>query len=279
MPAPIVLVATDLTARSDRPLDRAAILADQLGASVTVAHVIEGPGFDREQDEAITRAIRTSLPSALADATVVSDHGPAPKILSRLAAAENAALIVTGAGRYNGLSDFFLGTAVDHLVRNTEQPVLVVKRRATGPYRSILLATDYSDGALQAFQSALDLFPDATFEVVNAYRVPFETRAPSPDTAEAARDEAEAEMSAFIARAAPLRSDAVRTHVLKGDVETVVEQCVARTTPDLVVIGSHGHSGWVQATLGGQASTLLKRLPSDVLVVRQTKAGADSASN
>ena len=74
------------------------------------------------------------------------------------------------------------------------------------------------------------------------------------------------------ARAAPLRSGAVRTVVAKGDVETVMDQRIARDAPDLVVIGSHGRSGWVQATLGSQASNLLKRLPSDVLVVRQTKA-------
>ena len=58
----------------------------------------------------------------------------------------------------------------------------------------------------------------------------------------------------------------------KGDVETVMDQRIARDAPDLVVIGSHGRSGWVQATLVSQASNLLKRLPSDVLVVRQTKA-------
>lgn len=172
MPAPTVLVATDLTARSDRPLDRAALLAEQIGAAVTVAHVVEGPGFDREQDEAILRAVRASLPPALTEAAVVFDHGAAPSVLADLAASEKAAVIVTGTGRYNGLSDFFLGTAVDHLVRHADQPVLVVKRRASSPYRSILLATDYSDGALHAFQTALRLFPDAAFEVVNAYSVP-----------------------------------------------------------------------------------------------------------
>lgn len=270
MPASTVLVATDLTARSDRPLDRAALLAKQIGASVTVAHVVEGPGFDRERDEEILHAVRDALPPSLAEATVISDHGAAPKVLAALAADQGADLIVTGAGRYNGLSDFFLGTAVDHLVRHAEQPVLVVKRRADAPYRSILVATDYSEGAQQAFQTALRLFPDARFEIVNAYSVPFEARMPSADVAEAAREEAEAEMAAFVKRAAPARPDAIHSLVLKGDVETVVEQRVRRDAPDLVVIGSHGRSGLVQATLGSQASTLLKRLPCDVLVVRQT---------
>ena len=272
MPAPTVLVATDLTARSDRPLDRAALLAGQIGGSVTVAHVVEGPGFDREQDEAILRAVRASLPPALTEAAIVFDHGAAPTVLAELANDEKVAVIVTGTGRYNGLSDFFLGTAVDHLVRHADQPVLVVKRRASGPYRSILLATDYSEGAMHAFQTALRLFPDAAFEVVNAYSVPFESRMPSDEVAEAAREEAETEMAAFIARATPPRPDAVHTVVAKGDVETVMAQRIARDAPDLVVIGSHGRSGWVQATLGSQASNLLKRLPSDILIVRQTKA-------
>jgi len=271
MPAPTILVATDLTARSDRPLDRAALLAEQIGAAVAVAHVVEGPGFDRDHDEEILHAVRASLPSTLAGATVISDHGAAPKVLAALAADQGATLIVTGVGRYNGLSDFFLGTAVDHLVRHAHQPVLVVKRRADAPYRSILLATDYSEGAQQAFQTAMQLFPDARFEIVNAYSVPFETRMPSSEVAEAAREEAEAEMAAFIKRAAPSRPDAVDGIVLKGDVQTVVEQRVRKGTPDLVVIGSHGRSGWVQATLGSQASTLLKRLPCDILVVRQTR--------
>lgn len=116
-------------------------------------------------------------------------------------------------------------------MRHAEQPVLVVKRRASGPYRSILVATDYSDGALQAFQTALRLFPEAKFELVNAYSVPFETRAPSADITEAAREEAEAEMAAFVARAAPPKPDTVRTLVAKGDVQTVMQQRVIREPP------------------------------------------------
>ena len=96
MPTPTILVATDLTARSDRPLDRAALLAEQIGAGVAVAHVVEGPGFDRDHDEEILHAVRASLPSTLAGATVISDHGAAPKVLAALAAGPGAALLATG---------------------------------------------------------------------------------------------------------------------------------------------------------------------------------------
>jgi nucleotide-binding universal stress UspA family protein len=42
MTAPIV-VATDLTARSDRPLDRAVMLAEQRGTRLVVVHALEEP--------------------------------------------------------------------------------------------------------------------------------------------------------------------------------------------------------------------------------------------
>src|SRR3546814_13711138 len=66
------------------------------------------------------------------DAELVIRRGSAPKMLATIAAERASALIVPGVARYNSIGDYFLGTAVDHIIRTAAQPVLVVRRPVTG---------------------------------------------------------------------------------------------------------------------------------------------------
>jgi nucleotide-binding universal stress UspA family protein len=196
-------------------------------------------------------------------------YGSAPAVLAEIATNVGAAVIVTGVARYNQLRDFVLGTAVDHLLRRSPAPVLVVKQRAEQPYRRILVATDYSEGSQLALQTALRLFPQADVELLHGYDVPFESRHPSAQLAEMSRGDAEAGMRAFVEAAAPADVGRIRTDVRKGGILEILNGKVAQDQADLVVIGAHGASGWRQATLGSVASELLRTTPVDALVVKR----------
>jgi nucleotide-binding universal stress UspA family protein len=62
----------------------------------------------------------------------------------------------------------FVGTTAECVARLTDRPLLMVKRRSTGPYRRISLALDGSPAATRALKAAVALAPGAEFGVVYA---------------------------------------------------------------------------------------------------------------
>lgn len=266
-----VLVATDLSARSDRAVDRATMLAQQWNVRLIVIHALE-PGARLEgEPELAQEAIRSVLPDPETDVGIISAIGPAPAMIVEAASSADCGLIVTGVARMNHIGDYFTGTAVDHVVRNANVPVLVVKQRPHGPYTSILFATDYSHCSRQALLTAARLFPDAALHLVHAYHVPFESRLKSADVKEYVTQEAQKELDAFLQDTlipTDVRSR-ITARVGYGEIQTVVANTADELGASLIVLGTHGSSGFVQATIGSWAETLLKGLRHDTLMIRE----------
>ena len=61
---------------------------------------------------------------------------------------------------------------VETILRERVAPVLVVKRRVRGGYRSVLVGTDFSEPSRAALQAASALFPQARLAVLHAYHAP-----------------------------------------------------------------------------------------------------------
>ncbi len=264
-PVRSILVATDLTSRSDRAVDRALELGREWSADVHVVHAIERDAPTTALD------VRRVLPDPGAKASVSLPYGPAPKAITDTAREMGSDLLVTGVARYNDLGDYLLGTAVDHVVRNASAPVLVVKQRPHGPYQRLLIGSDFSKGAKAALLGAAALFPEAKLHLVHAYHVPFESRIKSEDVRDLARAEAQRKLDALLAD--PDLPETVRAkitpHLEPGEAGAVLDEVARQVWPDLVVIGARGISGFVQAAIGSVASTLLQRIGVDTLVIKE----------
>ncbi|OHT20793.1 universal stress protein [Edaphosphingomonas haloaromaticamans] len=269
---PNILLATDLSARSDRPFDRAASLARELGGSITLAHVLEpgaAPRGPAGMDE-LRATILEDLPDAGVPIHLLIERGSAPSLIAEAADREGSDLIVVGAARYNNITDFFLGTAVDYLVRHAHVPVLVVKRRAAHAYRDILIATDFSACALESTRVAAEIFPHARLNLVHAYRGAYESRLNPDEVRAEAHAEAERELADFVsspelAAARPR----LHTQLEVGPLASVILARLRAQPIDLLVLGTHGRSPIVHAALGSRASDLLESMPCDVLMVRE----------
>lgn len=266
-----ILVATDLSARSDRAIDRATLLARQWGVRLIVLHALEPESRLEAKPELAEQAIRAALPDPQADVDIVPAIGPAPTMIALAAAQTGCGLIVTGVARFNHVGDYFIGTAVDHVVRHATAPVLVVKQRPHAPYTSILVATDYSSCSLQALLTAAALFPDAALHLVHAYHVPYEAWLRSEEVKQEVTREAQAELDAFVAD--PAIPDTVRARISArlgyGESHTVVWDAADDVGANLVVFGTHGRSGFIPAVIGSMAESLLRCVPHDTLMVRE----------
>lgn len=269
----IILLATDLSARCDRPLDRALMLAQEWRAKLVLLHVLEpGQGKDPATDiRDIEAKIADELPKTRVEVEILVKVGDVAATVIETAEARKSGLIVTGVARYNSIGDIFLGGPVDRLIRNASIPVLVVKRRPEHAYGNILIATDFSDCSLQALNAAAELFPDTALHLVHAYRERYSAWLSSDQVAQDAKSGERAAMTRFLAKRAI--SDAVSNRlngsIDKGDLGPVLSRKIAATRSDLVVLGTHGRSALSRAALGSNAKHILGWVGEDVLMVRE----------
>lgn len=267
-----VLAATDLDARSDRAIERAMSLAELWKVPLKVVHVIES-GSELEREPARAEAlVRAALPERAADAEILLATGSAPREIVETAQQAGCSVIVTGVGQYDQLGDFVTGTTVDHIVRHSSQPVLVAKQRTHGPYRTILVATDLSNCSRKALETAADLFADAAaIHLVHAYHLAYEGWVGTEENRDDLEQHVRREFDAFVAEcniAGAVRQK-LRPVLDYGESTTVVVRAAERIVPDLVVLGTHGRSGFAHAVIGSTASHLLDALSTDTMMVRE----------
>jgi nucleotide-binding universal stress UspA family protein len=277
-----LLLATDLSCRCDRALDRALMLAAAWGARLQVLHVPEGDEPEQGPEALPGRSLRAlaerQLHAAARDqsieAEIVIERGNPVEVILRKANELDCDLIVTGIARSGSLARTILGTTVEQLVHRAPMPVLVVKARPWRAYQKVVAASDFSDSAAHALRRALSMFPDARMTLVHAYRVPFEGFI-SRDANEAELlADAQRECAAFLASldAPPDTLARMECLIRYGTPESVVGRHVWENDTDLVVMGTHGRSGRFGILMGSTAERLLISLPCDVMVVREPRA-------
>ncbi|WP_395334037.1 universal stress protein [Novosphingobium sp. BL-8H] len=267
---PSILVATDLSARSDRAVDRAFELGRDLGMTVDVVHVLKAEGHDGLPELALKNRVRETLPEEGEAAEVLIPEGSPPSTIARVASERGAALIVAGVARFNQISDYFLGTAVDYLIRHAEVPVLVVKQRPRRLYRRILAPTDFSPASKAAILAAARLFPDAAIRVVHVFHVGFEGWGVADHVREETLARAEGGMAEFLGAAefAAVSPGRIESTLASGEPESAVGQAIEDWDADLVVLGTQGSGGLRRVTGGSRASSLLSWIRPDTLMVR-----------
>ncbi|WP_160735415.1 universal stress protein [Altericroceibacterium endophyticum] len=261
--AAAVLVASDLSARDDRAVDRAIALGDEWGQPVNVVHVRKPSAPISEAD------VRQVLPVTDAEVNVLLPEGSVPETLIKTAREQDCGLIVTGVARFNQLGDYFLGTAVDDIIRHSFCPVLVVKKRPHHSYRDIVVATDFSAFSANALRTALAMFPEARIHLIHAFHLPFKAWLKDETHMAEAQHAADEKFTAFLDELGLGAEDLERIirHNKPGSVEEVLIQFLAAQMPDLLVIGTHGASGFEELAIGTTTSAILGWAPVDTLVV------------
>lgn len=274
-----LLIATDLSPRSERALARSLRLASQHGAELRVLHVVDEalPAHLAETQKIAAEKMLGERVQALAGdaavsvSTAVGTGKPFAEIL-RAAVAWTAELIVLGAqgGATQGL---FRGSTAERVIREGRHPVLVVRRDADSDYRRAVVGVDFSLHALWAARSAFKLAPHAEFHLVHSYVAP--SSAFFGSIAAQARDvhvremnrAIDEELTAFLARL----GDRLPPHerlVVEGQATEVLLDQAGRLPADLLVAGTHGRTGVAHALLGSVAEDLLLQAHCDVLVAK-----------
>jgi nucleotide-binding universal stress UspA family protein len=282
-PAKIVL-ATDLSSRGDRALDRAALLADRWGAKLLVVHALRDdamgdphrlrgkPSWRQPTDAAaaIERQIRRDLGSRAVDLSVLIEEGNPVDVILGVIGREGADLAVLGAEAATAAGGASLGNTVEQVIRRSPISTLLVKTRPHGPYRRLLVGTDFTDESRYGLEVAAALFPDAEFALMHSYDLPYKSlyldNKLGRDFQKMERDTIEA----FVAKAGlpeAIRSR-VKTLIEHGSPDLMLRDYVEDKEMDLTVIGALGRGALFHFVIGGNTPKIVEAVPSDVLIVR-----------
>lgn len=283
-----ILVASDLSDQAGLAIERGLELGIEHGAEVVIVHIV---------DESLP-------PDAQSYLTTVSDHDIRGKLARHPHAGEVTTTIDIVSGRPDidileraeieqadlivvGLHERLLeenlpiqGTVVEQIILGTHLPVLVVKNKPRGAYRSVAVGVDFSVFSQEALRLAAMLAPAATLHLVHAYEsaAGLLERFRDSDAGRRVVERRDArleqyigqEMSALEKRAlARLDSRPQTDHVaMTGDAHEVLKSQAAQFNADLVAVGTHGRVGLARAFLGSVATEILNDRQTDVLVVR-----------
>ncbi len=283
-----VVAASDLSGFSEQVAERAARLADSLGATGQLLHVLDHNALDavrhwvdggqdaveklrsqaaaalQEQVQRVSEKTGYSLQPVLEEGSVLD------AIIGQVTA---DSLLVLGVRGQHALRDLFLGSTTRHSLYRRKGPVLVVKSDAGRRYQKIVVTTDFSDNALQALKRTAALFPDSELEVVYVLVDPLEHRMTYAGLDEQlihqyyekGREKAASDMEEFLI-AAEVDADRIHSRVETGSPGRVLPELAEKLGADLVVAGKQGHTAVGDRLLGSVTQHLLQDCPVDVLI-------------
>lgn len=176
-----------------------------------------------------------------------------------------------------GLERLLLGSTTERVVRRSDTPILTIQPDAADelqyPYDDILVPTDGSDCANQALALGVDVVnaEEATLHLLSVIALASLGVDVRSDIQQSMLEESATELldeaAEFATNAgvesvsktiehAPSISEAIRSYITDHDV-------------DLVVVGTHGRTGFDRYMLGSVTESLVRTSPIPVLTVRE----------
>jgi nucleotide-binding universal stress UspA family protein len=195
-----VLIASDFSSTSNKPLHHALAIAHYYGAKLYVVHVVSPPGYliagaetiQAETDRASREAQR--LERELSDKGLLNalDHefivrqGRVGEELQTIISQKGIDLVVLGTHGRHGIEKLFLGSVAEQVFRHTNCLVLTVgplsyqecRVGLSCPTPNFLFATDFGDASLQALPYAISLANQSRAKLIFLHVI---SAASSPD--------------------------------------------------------------------------------------------------
>ena len=285
-----ILGATDFSGPARHAADRAARLAHETGAALTLMHVLPGGALQelrhwlgaghalerqlhddaRRQMAVLVSELQTHRHVA---ARAVNASGSVLDEIGREAEDLDAALLVLGARGAGFLRRLVLGSTSERLLRRTTRPLLVVRQAPHEPYRRALVALDFSPWSAHAITLARRVAPHARLLLFNAFQVPFEEKLQFAGvdvaTIDRYRQQARADATQRVhalASASGLKPSEWEPCIVEGDASQRIVEHELEKDCDLVVLGKHGQSATEDLLLGSVSKHVLAEGTTDVLV-------------
>ncbi|WGH78827.1 universal stress protein [Jannaschia ovalis] len=272
-----ILVATDLSARSDRAVMRAAHLARDTGAPLHIVHIVDDDlpaAVLQQQSEAAEEALRTMVAATpdLKDVPIEIDVevGHLTRLVPTLARERDVGLVVLGTHRARAVSDLFAQPTLAQLLKGVDRPILVAIGRPETTWKRVLLGWDFSPAGDAAVALLRKLAPDAELTIMHAWQDPYMGAPYAFDVGAIGGVEAQvrAETAERLEKAAAEVDWPSEVHheVAGGAAANVLMRHANERDTDLLCIGRHSRAGLARFLLGETAQTVALNADCDVLI-------------
>ncbi|RBP44262.1 nucleotide-binding universal stress UspA family protein [Roseimicrobium gellanilyticum] len=286
-----ILLGTDLSARGDRALDRAAQLARQWDAELLVVHALDRkaehvsdlvdplPSWRQSpsQELHIQKQIRRDLREEVAQLKIHIEEGDPAQVILDTAAREGCELIVLGMARDELFGRTLLGSTVEYLLRKSPVSVLVVKTRPNGSYQHVLVGTDFTEESRWGLEVAAHSFPSARLTLMHSFEMPYRALLSDSTLSHQFAAMERATIAEFVRDTAlPEQVRArLQTTIEHGPPGLMLRRFVEEQHSDLTVIGAYGRGFLFHLFVGGNTPRIVDSVPGDILLVRahREKAG------
>jgi nucleotide-binding universal stress UspA family protein len=277
-----IVVATDFSTRSDRALRRATIIAKQLGAALTLIHVVDDDRPRHLVDEQIDAA--QQILDETTDTIIQMDGISAEsKVIAGdvfsgiLQVAQNtaASMIIVGPHRRQ-LRDAFIGTTAERTIAHSRCPVLMTAGVPSAPYDRILIALDVTEDskAMARRTQDLGLLDKAAIVAMHAFDAPAQgmmqrAMVESEAVHQYVADEqirSQEELSAILAEIGLATARKIMMPV-NGSAARRILECARDENASLIVVGTSQRTGLRRFILGSVAEAVLADTDRDVLVI------------
>jgi nucleotide-binding universal stress UspA family protein len=269
-----IVLATDLTPRSDRAMDRAALLMKEWNCRLVVVHVLERSPMTLLSEQELTARTRSELCEQLRDAgervAIRIERGLPADQIRRVVQAEGGTLLVTGVARNEWFGNVDVGDTVQGVLRGIEIPLLAISARPRVPYTRITVAVDFTEVSRNALRMASALFPDRALTVFHAYHAPAGYAADNLQKYRETFHQPAYSDTRDLVKNTPL-SDATRSRleiqVQFGSPAQELAEWTESKQVELVVVGTSGRGRLGELLLGSVAKRVLAAVSCDVLLV------------
>ncbi|SEP06025.1 Nucleotide-binding universal stress protein, UspA family [Halogranum amylolyticum] len=281
-----ILFPTDGSDGTARALDHAIDIAAAHDATLHVLNVadttrdsvtnVRGDVVDALEESGtgvVDEAAERASDRGVETVTTVEQGEPYQTIVD-YATAQDVGLVVMPTQGRSGLSRLLLGSTTERVVRHSDVPVLTIGPDAdpTYPYHDLLVPTDGSDCATAALTLGADLaaLDDATLHLLSVVAV---TSLGVDVRADIQIDAFEEGAQEAVDEAGTVATDAGVDSITKSvEIDTSIHRAILSYVDehdiDVVVVGTHGRTGFDRYMLGSVTEKLVRSAPVPVLTVR-----------
>ncbi|MCB0448081.1 MAG: universal stress protein, partial [Gelidibacter sp.] len=248
-----IIVPVDFSKHSEYAMEAAAILAKKHKASILALHMLEMSDAlltksDGEQhakavfflklaekkfDEFLDKDFLKDV-----DVIPIVKHFKVFSEVNEVAKEHNVDLIVMGSHGVSGLTEIFVGSNTEKVVRHSDIPVLVIKNKPkASDFDTIVFACDFSDEAIKPYLKASKMFDTLNSKLHLLYvNLPGERFKSTPDM--------EANVKDFLQKAEGNTNKLNDVnYVADLTVEKGILNFVKKSKASLIAIPTHGRTG------------------------------------
>lgn len=256
-----------------------AFFAASAGLAAVTPDLLDSETAVRERllDEQLTRL---GLDRSAVSGSIVR-AGTAHRLLHESAEELDVALMVIGARETDRPA--FLGSTVDRVLRSATYPIWVVDGDPQVPPKHVIAPVDLSPLSLESLQrglAVLDRLCDEspTIEVLFVL-APDEIEGSHQFEPEQIRRMAHEELDRFVEQLDPDGRRDIKREVREGDVRNEIVRDAREKPTDLLVLGTHGRSGFDRFLLGSIAADVAARAHVSSLIVPPCQPQGDGADD